>query len=158
MPLLRSDDPQWTAAVNAASPTPPVADPGPNTLFMLIFTSGTSGEPKAVRITHEKVTFPGAYLVDRLGLGADDVLYVSMPLFHSNSVMAGWGPALTCGATVALAERFSASRLIEDVRRYGATYLNYVGQAALLRDGDTRAAGRRRQPAEACVRQRGWRS
>ena len=128
MRLLRSDDPQWTAAVNAASPTPPVADPGPNTLFMLIFTSGTSGEPKAVRITHDKVTYPGAYLVDRLGLGADDVLYVSMPLFHSNSVMAGWGPALTCGATVALAERFSASRLLEDVRRYGATYLNYVGK------------------------------
>jgi fatty-acyl-CoA synthase len=126
--VLRSDDSTWTEQVAAADPAPPEAAPQPESLFMLIFTSGTSGEPKAVRITHEKVTFPGAYLTDRLGLGRDDVFYVSMPLFHSNSVMAGWGPALVCGATVALAERFSASRLLEDLRNYGATYLNYVGK------------------------------
>jgi fatty-acyl-CoA synthase len=126
--VLRSDDSTWADQVAAADPAPPEAEPQPDSLFMLIFTSGTSGEPKAVRITHEKVTFPGAYLTDRLGLGRDDVFYVSMPLFHSNSVMAGWGPALVCGATVALAERFSASRLLEDLRHYGATYLNYVGK------------------------------
>ena len=51
-----------------------------------------------------------------------------MPLFHSNAVMAGWGPALVCGGSVALAERFSASGFLSDVRRYGATYLNYVGK------------------------------
>ena len=95
---------------------------------MLIFTSGTSGDPKAVRITHEKITVPGAYLTERLGLSEDDVFYLSMPLFHSNAVMAGWAPALHCGATMALCEKFSASRLLEDVRRYGATYLNYVGK------------------------------
>lgn len=106
-------------------PTPDLTD---GSLFMLIFTSGTSGDPKAVRITHEKVTYPGAYLVERLGLGGDDVHYVAMPLFHSNAVMAGWGPALTSGATVALAERFSASGFLPDVRRYGATYANYVGK------------------------------
>lgn len=100
----------------------------PDSLFMLIFTSGTSGEPKAVRVTHEKVTHPGAYLNERLGLSRDDVHYVSMPLFHSNAVMAGWAPALVSGATVALAERFSASGFLADVRRYGATYANYVGK------------------------------
>ena len=51
-----------------------------------------------------------------------------MPLFHSNAVMAGWGPALACGGAVALAEKFSASSFLDDVRRYGATYLNYVGK------------------------------
>jgi fatty-acyl-CoA synthase len=126
--VIRSVDQSWVESVAVAPTQPPSAAPGPGSLFMLIFTSGTSGEPKAVRITHEKVTYPGAYLTERLGLGRDDVFYVSMPMFHSNSVMAGWGPALTCGATVALAERFSASSLLEDVRRYAATYLNYVGK------------------------------
>lgn len=113
----------------------PVEMPGSSTgsisgqsLFMLIFTSGTSGEPKAVRVTHEKVTRPGAYLVERLGLTRADVHYVAMPLFHSNGVMAGWGPALTTGAAVALAERFSATGFLPDVRHYGATYANYVGK------------------------------
>lgn len=117
-----------------ARPPAPVVEPAattevrPGSLFMLIFTSGTSGEPKAVRVTHEKVTRPGAYLVERLGLTRADVHYVAMPLFHSNGVMAGWGPALTTGATIALAERFSATGFLPDVRRYGATYANYVGK------------------------------
>jgi len=100
----------------------------PDDLFMLIFTSGTSGEPKAVRVTHQKVVHPGQYLHERLGLGRDDVHYVSMPLFHSNAVMAGWAPALVSGAAVALAERFSATGFLPDLRRYGATYANYVGK------------------------------
>lgn len=127
--VIRADE--W---FRQAGPPDAVVQPGettdvePESLFMLIFTSGTSGEPKAVRITHQKVTHPGAYLAERLGLTRADVHYVAMPLFHSNGVMAGWGPALTTGATVALAERFSATGFLPDVRRYGATYANYVGK------------------------------
>lgn len=119
---------EWLTPVFEAAPTPPQADVEQASLFMLIFTSGTSGDPKAVRVTHEKVTYPGQYLVERLGLGRGDVHYVAMPLFHSNAVLAGWAPALVSGATVALRERFSASGLLDDVRRYGATYANYVGK------------------------------
>lgn len=99
-----------------------------DTLLMLIFTSGTSGDPKAVRVTHAKVAGPGEMLGERFGLGPGEVAYVSMPLFHSNAVMAGWAPALATGAAVALAPRFSASGFLPDVRRYGATYANYVGK------------------------------
>ena len=97
-------------------------------LFMLIFTSGTSGEPKAVRCTHEKVAVPGVMLAERFGLGPADVCYLSMPLFHSNAVMAGWAPAVAAGASIALRRKFSASQFIPDVRRYNATYANYVGK------------------------------
>ncbi len=97
-------------------------------LFMLIFTSGTSGDPKAVRCTHEKVAFPGAMLAERFRLTADDVFYLSMPLFHSNAVMAGWAPAVAAQGSIALRRKFSASAFIDDVRRYGATYANYVGK------------------------------
>lgn len=100
----------------------------PDDLLMLIFTSGTSGDPKSVRITHEKVAHPGAVLAERFGTGPDDCVYVSMPMFHSNAIMAGWAVGLASGATIALARRFSASGFLSDVRRFGATYANYVGK------------------------------
>jgi fatty-acyl-CoA synthase len=62
-------------------------------------------------------------------LGRDDVLYQSMPLFHGNAVIANWAPAVALGATVALRRRFSASGFVPDLRRFDATYCNYVGRA-----------------------------
>lgn len=97
-------------------------------LFMLIFTSGTTGAPKAVRCSQGKIATQGRGLAERLGLGPEDVSYLSMPLFHSNAIIAGWTPTLAAGATAAVVERFSASRFIPDVRRFGATYANYVGK------------------------------
>jgi fatty-acyl-CoA synthase len=97
-------------------------------LLMLIFTSGTSGEPKAVRVTHGKVTLPGRLLAERYGLGAGDTVYVSMPMFHSNAVMAGWAVGLAAGARLALRRRFSASGFLPDVRAFGVTYAHYVGK------------------------------
>lgn len=105
-----------------------VANTALDDLLMLIFTSGTSGEPKAVRCTHEKVAGPGVMLAERFGLGPTDVFYLSMPLFHSNAVMAGWAPAVAARGSIALRRKFSASQFIDDVRRFGATYANYVGK------------------------------
>jgi fatty-acyl-CoA synthase len=63
-----------------------------------------------------------------LGVGPDDIGYAAMPLFHANSLMSGLAPALVAGASLSLARRFSASRFLPDVRRYGATWCNYTGK------------------------------
>jgi fatty-acyl-CoA synthase len=129
VPVLPIDSPDWAELMaEHGSAGVPEADVGPDDLFMLIFTSGTSGEPKAVNVTQAKVAYPGQFLSERFGLTGADVAYLSMPMFHSNAIMAGWGPALAAGAAIALAPRFSASGFLPDVRRYGATYANYVGK------------------------------
>ncbi|MEV0404710.1 AMP-binding protein [Actinoallomurus sp. NPDC050550] len=112
----------------SAPPFEALAPVAPDTLLMLIFTSGTSGRPRAVRVTHRKVVVPGTILAGRL-LGPDDVVYCPMPLFHSGAVMAAYAPALAAGAQLVLRARFSASGTLPDVRRYGCTYLHYVGKA-----------------------------
>jgi fatty-acyl-CoA synthase len=117
----------WADLVAAAPALVAHREVGPDDTFMMIFTSGTSGEPKAVEVPHAMVLFAGSALVERYGLGGSDVCYLAMPLFHSNAVYAGWSVALGAGAAMAPAA-FSASRFLSDVRRYGATYMNYVGK------------------------------
>ena len=63
-----------------------------------------------------------------MDLGPDDVGYIAMPLFHSNSLMVGWAPSIAVGASVGLARRFSVSAFLPDVRRYGSTWFNYTGK------------------------------
>ncbi|MER6946977.1 AMP-binding protein [Nonomuraea sp. NPDC000554] len=115
----------------APSPGPPRGVPGdgrdPGELVMLIFTSGTSGRPRAVRVTQRKIALPGQSLSALLT--HEDVVYCTMPLFHSGAIMAAYAPAVASGAALVLRRRFSASGLLPDLRRYGCTYLHYVGKA-----------------------------
>jgi len=99
------------------------------TLGYLIFTSGTSGAPKACRCTQGRLARIGATVAQMFEITPESICYLAMPLFHSNALMAGWSPALAAGATVALptSGRFSASGFLADVRRHGVTYFNYVG-------------------------------
>ena len=102
----------------------------PETLGYLLFTSGTSGAPKACLCSQGRLARIGAIVAQMYALEPADVCYLSMPLFHSNALMAGWGPALMAGSAVALpaSGRFSASGFLPDVRAAGATYFNYVGK------------------------------
>ncbi len=97
-------------------------------LFLLLFTSGTSGAPKACICSQGRLARIGQTLAGMVNLGPDDVCYLAMPMFHSNALMAGWSPALAGGATTALRRKFSASGFLPDVRRFGVTYFNYVGK------------------------------
>ncbi len=76
-----------------------------------------------------------------MDLGPDDVGYVCMPLFHSNAVQVGWAPSLVTPCAVSLGRRFSASRWLPDVRRYGATYFNYTGKPLAYLLAQPEAAG-----------------
>jgi fatty-acyl-CoA synthase len=67
-------------------------------------------------------------MTERFSLGPSDVCYVSMPLFHSNAVLVGWSVAFASRSSLALRRKFSASQFLPDVRKFGATYANYVGK------------------------------
>jgi fatty-acyl-CoA synthase len=97
-------------------------------LYLLLFTSGTSGAPKACLCSQGRLARIGVALSSMVKLGPDDVCYLAMPMFHSNALMAGWAGALAGGATAALRRRFSASGFLPDVRKFGVTYFNYVGK------------------------------
>ncbi|MCV7051120.1 AMP-binding protein [Mycobacterium heidelbergense] len=117
----------WLTLLDGAGTLAPYREVEPTDTFMMIFTSGTSGEPKAVQVTHLTVVFAGTTLIARFGIGPSDVCYLSMPLFHSNALLAGWSVAVGAGAAMVPAT-FSASGLLPDLRRYGATFMNYVGK------------------------------
>ena len=125
--VLTVGGPDWRALTDRATELRPHREVAATDTFMLIFTSGTSGDPKAVKVMHAMVLLAGAALAARFELSGADVCYLSMPLFHSNGVLAGWSVALNAGASMAPAQ-FTASRFIDDVRAYGVTYLNYVGK------------------------------
>jgi fatty-acyl-CoA synthase len=137
-PLLAGVDPGTVPVVvvdddGLPAAAPPVVDaartvapPSPQDLFMLLFTSGSTGAPKAVRMTHGRAARMAA---GSSWFNADDVLYSAMPLFHGNAINAIVLPALSTGATIALRRRFSASEFIPDCRRYGATFFSTVGRA-----------------------------
>ncbi len=98
-------------------------------LFLLIFTSGTTGVPKAVRCTQGRLAGIAEVAGPGYGYTAEDVCYCPMPLFHGNALMALWGPVVLMGSTIATRPRFSASAFMDDVRRFGATKFSYVGKA-----------------------------
>ena len=99
------------------------------TLYLLIFTSGTTGVPKAVRCTQGRLADIARVAAPGYGYTTDDVCYCPMPLFHGNALMALWGPSVMVGAVIAVRPRFSASAFLDDVRRFGATKFSYVGKA-----------------------------
>ena len=132
-PTVLVDGPDYgdllAAHAGADVPAEPV---DPASLLLLLFTSGTTGAPKAVRCTQGRLARIAQSVVEQRGyLGPGDVCYCPMPLFHGNALMALWAPALYAGACVALptGRKFSATGFLPDVRRHRATYFTYVGKA-----------------------------
>lgn len=94
-----------------------------------IFTSGTTGLPKAAIMSYERLTTIGRVLgalAWRFEPG--DVIYNCLPLFHSNALLIALSSVLSHGSTLALGRRFSAGGFWRDIHRFEATGFNYVGE------------------------------
>ncbi|MHB8439791.1 MAG: AMP-binding protein [Acidimicrobiales bacterium] len=105
------------------------AGPGDSELYLLLFTSGSTGAPKAVKVSQGRLADAALTMASGSGFGPSDVLYCAMPMFHGNALNTCIVPAIASGAQLVLRRRFSASGFVADVRNYGVTYFNYVGRA-----------------------------
>jgi acyl-CoA synthetase (AMP-forming)/AMP-acid ligase II len=120
-------DAELEAADGRAAPRDP--EPRNDDVFCYIYTSGTTGLPKAAIIRNVRMILANlsfGHLMHRSGPG--DVIYVTLPLYHSSAMFLGFGAALATGAGMALRRKFSASAFWEDVRRYDATSFIYIGE------------------------------
>jgi fatty-acyl-CoA synthase len=103
--------------------------PNSNDTVCLIYTSGTTGLPKAAIITNRRY-LGGAYLfgLTMFQSTTRDILYLPLPLYHSNAALIGLGTSLVTGCAIALRRKFSSSQFWSDVRKYDASLFIYIGE------------------------------
>ncbi|MGE7770260.1 AMP-binding protein [Viridibacillus arvi] len=87
----------------------------------MLYTSGTTSKPKGVQVTHANYIFAGEMIAQSISLRPEDRQFVVLPLFHGNAQYYSTMSALIVGASVALTEKFSASRYFKQAKRLGAT-------------------------------------
>jgi acyl-CoA synthetase (AMP-forming)/AMP-acid ligase II len=93
-----------------------------------MFSSGTTGLPKAIWWDNTRFLYQGRVFDLALNLGPDDVIFAPTPLYHNLACGLSWSCALCQGRPMVLARRFSASQYWQRAARYGATVGFYVGE------------------------------
>lgn len=114
------------ATMAAAPDTPVSVSIGPDDPSTLLYTSGTTGNPKGVLFHHRSTGAAGQHFLATLGITRDDTLLAVTPLFHGNA----WGAvvtALQAGGTVAFPRAFSASQFWPLVHEVRATVVYTLG-------------------------------
>lgn len=96
--------------------------PDPNAVTLLIFTSGTTGEPKGVMHTHNTVIAANDALPERLGITADSVFHMASTLAHLTGFLYGARLSVQNRATCVLQDVWDAATFVELVERHGITY------------------------------------
>lgn len=111
-------------AVQSPTTQRPPAEVTPDSLALLLYTSGTTGASKAVCITHESLAAHTSALVERtLRLGEDDCILGTLPLSHSYGIRMTLLVPFCAGARTIFVPRFSAMRTLELCARHGVTWL-----------------------------------
>ena len=96
--------------------------------FVYIFTSGTTGLPKAAIMKNSSIITAMGWWEMVIGMKTDDIIYITTPLFHSHGIKVAFAAALNKGSTMAIARKFSASKFWDEARKFNATCFNYVGE------------------------------
>ncbi len=111
----------WLARGDAAAATPLPPGPGEEDLAALVYTSGTTGKPKGVMLTHRNVLSNVVGAVEHLHPRADDVFLSFLPLSHTFERTGGYYLPIACGACVAFAR--SVQLLADDMKVVRPTVL-----------------------------------
>ena len=99
-----------------------------NDTALYVYTSGTTGLPKAARITHSRVLRAMFGFGAAIRGGATDRAYLCLPMYHFNGGVLGPGMVLPYGGSAYIRERFSASGFWRDVIRENCTLFIYIGE------------------------------
>jgi acyl-CoA synthetase (AMP-forming)/AMP-acid ligase II len=105
---------------------------GPLDVFGYIFTSGTTGLPKACVIKHYRWRALSMMASAAWGVREADVLYTPLPLHHTAGLCMGVGAMIHGGCTVMIRRRFSARALLPECARHRATVLQHIGDVARM--------------------------
>ena len=94
-----------------------------------IFTSGTTGLPKASVMSHYRwhKSMAGMGFAS-MRLRSDDVMYLSLPLYHNNALTVAMAGILGAGGCLAIGRKFSVSRFWHEIRQHQATTFCYIGE------------------------------
>ena len=95
---------------------------------LYVYTSGTTGMPKAARITHSRLLRMIHGWSAAMNAVASDRVYQCLPMYHSNGGILAPGAVLTVGGSCVIRERFSASEFWTDIIRHRCTLFVYVGE------------------------------
>lgn len=97
-----------------------------NDIAILMYTSGTTGKPKGVLLSHKNVIAGGRNTMVAHGLTDEDIALCVLPLYHINAQMVSVMGALVSNSKLVIARRFSASKFWHDIDNFKCTWFSIV--------------------------------